>query len=363
MKERSLGDLPPLRGDGPLVSIIIPTYNTPADRLRRCIASVDAQTYQKLEVVLIDDGSDDRHRSVLNEIVRVHSHIRLVEGGHKGVSHARNVGIIESSGEWICFSDSDDEIAPNFIEEALRIGLSEGADLVCGAVCRLYAGGVIDGDEQSEAFYVVDDPRSLSSAARQMIGNAKYKNFAGPDFRGRGPVAKLYRRLPVGNIRFDEGIAIGEDTLFNYDVIRQCSTLVLADRVWYRYFQYASSTVHSLEIGPWVSSIDGILAACADDADRPAFITRCAFMSFQGVDAFVRGERHPYALSMELMRYSQGADCYSESLFDGFEPSRAYDIMARLCKGAHLKAAYLFWRANTVRITRTKNFHLIEAGG
>lgn len=362
MREGSLADLPRLDGDGPLVSVVIPTYNTPAGRLRRCIASINAQTYRNLEVIVVDDGSDPSHREALDELKVSDPRVRLVEGGHGGASHARNVGIGESRGEWVCFSDADDELVSGFVEEALRIALSEGADLVCGAVCYLYAEGAIEGDEQSDAYYVADGARSLSYAARQMIGNAKYRDFEGPDFRGRGPVAKLYRRSTIGGLRFDEGIAIGEDTLFNYEAIRRCASIAMADRVWYRYYQYAGSAVHSLSIASWISSIDEILAACSDDADRPAFVSRCAVMSFQGADAFVRCGRHPYKPSMELMRHAQRVGCYPELLFEGFEPGRAYRIMAHLCRGAHLNAAYLFSCANAVRMTLTKNTSLIEDG-
>jgi len=101
----------------PRVSVVIPTYNR-ADRVKDCVASVLAQTFSDLEVIVVDDGSSDETRHVLQQAFG--DRIRYYFQANQGVSAARNKGIAEGRGEWIAFLDSDDLWEKNKLEWQLR---------------------------------------------------------------------------------------------------------------------------------------------------------------------------------------------------------------------------------------------------
>ena len=111
------------------VTIIIPVYNV-EKYLDQCINSVINQTYKNIEVILVDDGSKDRSAQICDEWVKKDNRINVIHKSNEGAGIARNVGISNASGEYVCFFDSDDYIAPNTIEKALDAVLKNNADIV-----------------------------------------------------------------------------------------------------------------------------------------------------------------------------------------------------------------------------------------
>ena len=331
--------------EGPLVSLIVPVYNTPVARLRRCFSTLLGQDYSNVELIVVDDGSDGPCVAALEELQASDARVRVISGGHRGVSHARNVGIEASCGEWVAFSDADDDVALSFISDALRVACTEGADLVCGSVEVLFRGDVPFVQDNVARYFVVDDSQGLISSKMQMLGPMKYIDFAGPDYKGRGPVAKLYRKTALGGLRFEEGIAIGEDTLFNYRFIERCRSVAIVDRVWYWYYQYRGSAAHSASIEPWMASIAGILACCAPGEDRAPFFSRCAFMTGQSIVSLVstRGLLGGMGDGMALLAFAGEQGCFSAECYEGYELTRWLGIYDRLCKRGRYRLAYLFW--------------------
>lgn len=98
------------------VSIIVPVYNTNIEYFQQCMKSLVLQTYDNIEVIVIDDGSKDENVILYEQFITSYKNIKLIHQKNNGVSAARNRGIAESTGEYIAFVDSDDWIAPNFIE-------------------------------------------------------------------------------------------------------------------------------------------------------------------------------------------------------------------------------------------------------
>lgn len=104
----------------PFFSIIIPTYNR-ADLLPRCIDSVLSQTFSDYEIVVVDNYSTDGTKSIVEDYISKDGRIRLVQVHNNGViSFSRNTGVKMSSGQYICFLDSDDWFAPTKLEELFR---------------------------------------------------------------------------------------------------------------------------------------------------------------------------------------------------------------------------------------------------
>ena len=111
---------------GELISVIIPIYNVEA-YLDECIASVIAQTYSNLEIILVDDGSPDNCPQMCDEWAAKDSRIRVIHKENGGLSDARNAGIDIATGEYIAFVDSDDWIVPEMYEKMLAALKTENA--------------------------------------------------------------------------------------------------------------------------------------------------------------------------------------------------------------------------------------------
>ena len=98
-----------------LISIIVPIYNV-ENYLRHCLDSIQKQTYQNFECLLINDGSPDNSAGICREYVEKDSRFRYFEKENGGLSSARNVGIEKSSGVYITFVDSDDWLDSDYLE-------------------------------------------------------------------------------------------------------------------------------------------------------------------------------------------------------------------------------------------------------
>lgn len=115
-----------------MVSIIVPVYNV-ENVLHYCIDSILEQTYTDFELILVDDGSTDKSGIVCDEYAKTDSRIRVFHNSNEGVSVARNCGIDNAKGEYICFVDSDDRLHAAFLEKMQKAMLLYSADImVCG---------------------------------------------------------------------------------------------------------------------------------------------------------------------------------------------------------------------------------------
>lgn len=101
------------------VTIIIPTYNS-SSTINRCIDSILSQTYKNIEIVVVDDGSNDETLSICSLYAKKHKQIRVISNKHCGVSKARNTGIESSRGNYLLFVDSDDYIDKSFVKELVE---------------------------------------------------------------------------------------------------------------------------------------------------------------------------------------------------------------------------------------------------
>lgn len=105
----------------PLVSVIIPVYNAAAD-LARCIESVRRQSYENLEILLVNDGSRDTSGEICRMYARVDERIRVIDKQNEGVSAARNDAIRAAKGKYLQFADSDDYMAQDAVYRMVQKG-------------------------------------------------------------------------------------------------------------------------------------------------------------------------------------------------------------------------------------------------
>lgn len=117
----------------PAISVIIPMYNTEAF-IKDCLDSIVAQTFTDFEAIIIDDGSTDNGARIAAGYASSDSRFRLIGQPNKGLSEARNTGLKIMRGEYVTFVDSDDCVAPNFLETLFYIIRLHQADIACCSI-------------------------------------------------------------------------------------------------------------------------------------------------------------------------------------------------------------------------------------
>lgn len=217
----------------PFISVIIPVYNS-ARFLEECVESVMHQTFSDYDVCLIDDGSHDGSGPLCEALAARYEGLRVVHlGANRGVSAARNRGIAETSGDWLCFIDSDDWVSPTYLQELAEAVQSGPYDLVIGGMRSVRRGKKDD--------VVVPEPLELEWGD----GNeeARLKLFG--SYLIFGPVVKLYRRelLDMHHVRFPEDVSYGEDLVFNMNYLQHCRRLRTIETAGYAYRRAETGTL------------------------------------------------------------------------------------------------------------------------
>lgn len=204
------------------VSVVVPVFNS-GIYLRECIESVLNQTYQNIELILVNDGSKD-DSGIICQSYTSNSKVIYIYQHNQGVSVARQNGVDHSTGEWVLFVDSDDTIPLDSIER--MINMSSNVDIVAGATDR-------------------DRRHKLLP---DQIGPKEYKELLYSENFGPSPVCKLFKRTLFTNdtIRQFKQFASGEDLLMNLSIavsnnkdVRICKELV------YNYRQNLNSATYS----------------------------------------------------------------------------------------------------------------------
>ena len=185
----------------PLVSVLVPAYNS-EKYIQNCLNSIMKQTYEKLEILVLNDGSTDETGLIIDEIAKKDSRIKVIHKENQGVAAARNELLEASNGELILQVDADDYISFNAVDILLRNLEEADADLSVGIS--------VMGKETDYAFPVVDKPD-----IQIFSGDGKFKKLFDEDkFDFISPCEKLYKKTlfkdlkyPVGRIHEDEYLA------------------------------------------------------------------------------------------------------------------------------------------------------------
>ena len=204
-----------------LISVVIPVYRV-VQYLRRCVDSVLAQTYTQIEVILVDDGSPDGCPAICDAYAREDGRVRVIHQKNAGLSGARNRGIEAAEGEWLAFVDSDDYLAPEFLERLYRACVDTDSEM---SVCRWE---YVKGEQPI--------PECGSGAVRTYSGREMLANLYRPD--GAYFVVawnKLYRRELFQDIRYPLG-RIHEDEATTYRVYARVNRAAYVDSSLYGYF-------------------------------------------------------------------------------------------------------------------------------
>lgn len=199
------------------VSVIIPVFNA-EDYLEECIDSVLKQSYSDFEILLINDGSTDSSASICTKYASNDNRIKVFTQQNSGVSSARNVGIENAKGEWITFVDSDDTIQQRYFD---LLEVNSETDWIHVDMSRQIPSSMPSRISFEDQFYTVQDFISRYSL---------YPDF--PEACG-----KFFKRefIIVNNLKFDEDLKFGEDSVFNLKYLKFCKTVSTSNIAKYEY--------------------------------------------------------------------------------------------------------------------------------
>jgi len=214
----------------PLVSIIVPVYNV-AEYLDNCIKSITVQTYNNLEIILVNDGSTDNSPRICLEHQKNDSRIRVIDKNNGGLSEARNFGIDIAKGRFLSFVDSDDYIHPEMIEKMVSTMVTKNADIA------VFGHFIVSGEDISEvrnngSTYVYDTTEALS----KILIDEEINSFAWD---------KLYKKELFTNLRYPVG-RIFEDTAFTYKVFERAKKVVQTNDAYYYYIRRKNSLSNAI---------------------------------------------------------------------------------------------------------------------
>lgn len=219
-----------------MIDIIMPVYNTPIDDLKRCLSSIERQTFKDYKVYIIDDGSLDDVRSFLDEYVRDKDEVIVKHVVNGGVSRARNIGIDSSSAEYLTFVDSDDTLEENFLEEAFSLIKDNDLDLVIGGYNEIKNWKVVKVRKCDDGFYIYDKSNLYLVMDKLLSGKLREDNKNIGSLPTGRIYTRLYKRSVLGDLRFNSSLGMSEDTLFMIDFMDRVKQIGLSSSIWYNYY-------------------------------------------------------------------------------------------------------------------------------
>lgn len=221
-----------------LVSIIVPVYNS-SSCLRYCVDSIIKQSYAKIEIILVDDGSTDDSGKTCDAYANSDNRVRVLHTPNRGVSAARNAGINSSTGVFIFFIDSDDFIETYAIQALVEGYHQSRADMVVGAFNKVKNGSVIS---------QVRDFTDNQLLTRKGIVDYTISYLQNPRRHQMlmSSWAKLFRSAIIKNnkTKYNTELRTSEDVAFNFDYLKNAETVYFINSVIYN--QQKHSTYHSL---------------------------------------------------------------------------------------------------------------------
>lgn len=252
----------------PLISVIVPIYNTES-YLRRCLDSLCSQTYENLEILLVDDGSSDGSARIAEAFTRQDPRFRYFYQKNSGAGAARNTGLDRAKGAYLSFVDSDDWVSPDFIEKLYGNLQLNHADICCCSAVWAFPDG-------SRKIY-----RPMA------VSNQVFTDIS--DFLrtvSDSPVNKLYARELFENLRFPVGIIFEDYATIPLACARAKKAACIGDVLYY-YFWRENSTIHS------PTSREDVLKA------------------HERLEQSDLGETYPDILELYLIKNILGLYCYS----------------------------------------------------
>lgn len=202
------------------ISIIIPVYNR-GNTIERCITSVINQSYDKIEIIIVNDGSTDNTLTICEKMKEKDKRIEIINIENQGVSVARNKGIEFATGDYIQFVDSDDYLETDILEEAIKA--IKDNDLL------IYGYQTVTEEEEYKMFKLEDNIWKNNEIYKQVLNNINNGVIMEAVWN------KLYKKVFMDKIRFEKNMVNGEDLLFNIQYYKKCKKIKAMNKIGYNY--------------------------------------------------------------------------------------------------------------------------------
>ena len=211
----------------PKISVLVPAYNV-ALWLPSCLDSILAQTYQNLEIIVVNDGSTDNTGTILDSYAKKNGRIVAIHQKNAGLVAARETGIAHATGDYVTFVDGDDTIAPDMYEHLMANALKYKADISHCGMDFVFPDGHIEPHYGTGRLLVQDNIEGLREL---LIGELVEPSLC----------TKLYARHLVTNSCLDKSVLNNEDLLRNFTLFSRANRIVFEDFCGYQYFQRPGS--------------------------------------------------------------------------------------------------------------------------
>ena len=274
-----------------LVSVIIPVYNV-EKYLRECIDSVLKQSYENMEILLIDDGATDLSGEICDEYELKDNRIRVIHQENQGLSGARNTGFYQAKGKYVYFLDSDDWIIPETIELLYEKAEQEKADIVFFEALTFEDGKPENVTAKGYSYKNTYETEKGIQVFRELQKNKEYHSAVPLLFINKSVMKKL-------NLCFEQGI-LYEDMLFTFELFCRVERVVQLKKSLYRRRYRSNSIVTSKKtkknfssaytVYKKVEEISSDLDILEEDCVKQ-YICRCAFNTFNYYRALSKPER------------------------------------------------------------------------
>ena len=265
----------------PRISVIVPVYNV-EPYIDRCLQSILGQTYQNLEIVLVNDGSTDNSGAICERYARQDSRIRVYDKPYGGVSDARNYGVSHATGTYLTFVDSDDYIVPDYAEYLLKILTRSQAEM---AVCQHV---VWYGNKHFHTALSGEDVLPPKTCIERML----YHDVIDTSVWG-----KLYRRDLFDGISYPKG-KLYEDIATTYKLILKCQKIAVGYEPKYHYVMNPDSIVNrsfhegKFDLLEMTDNMASDVVKVYPDLARAA-LRRRVYARFSVLNQMLRSEAYP----------------------------------------------------------------------
>lgn len=217
------------------VSVIIPVFHV-ENFLEKCVNSVLNQTYRNIELILVDDGGDDRCPQICENFASKDERVKCIHKKNEGQSFARKTGVEAATGDYFLFIDADDWIDEETLEVCVQNAESKKADVVCFGYKRVYDNNIFN----TSIFYnnCEFSGGEVKILQRRMIGLVDSELNRVEDADRLTPMwGKLYHKNVVQSGRWVSERETGslEDSIFNLYALNNCKKFVYVNRFFYNY--------------------------------------------------------------------------------------------------------------------------------
>lgn len=229
----------------PVVSVIVPVYNVEG-YLRRCIESILGQSYEKIQIYLVDDGATDLSGKICDDYEKMDKRITVLHKENGGLSSARNAALDIEDGDYIVFIDSDDYVCKDYIKVLLQAIEETKADI---SVCDF-----VKGTDEEYIF-----PRESNVLHKDVYSSRECLEQWHSSHKKNETVAwgKLYRADLFENIRFPEG-KLHEDIYITHCVIEKAEKVCFINNKLYYYFERPGSIIKSVSNNKVINHCDAM---------------------------------------------------------------------------------------------------------